>query len=158
MTKKEFIDIYKTISINYSYIEVNPLVPKLHYKYFKEIPVEKFKAAIIKLIEKEEYYPSVGTINKYLEEVSGIPSLEEVYDHIESIKHISQRGSWSSKDYPEIVKRIIDECGYISGIMQLSNDEYLSKIRRKYYDIVEDIKKEQDKSNQIDTGKALELR
>ena len=42
--------------------------------------------------------------------------------------------------------------------MQLSNDEYLSKIRRKYYDIVEDIKKEQNKSNQIDTGKALELR
>ena len=158
MTKEEFRDIYKTISINYSHIEINPLLPKLHYKYFKEIPVDKFKEAIIKVIERSEFYPTIATINNYLKEISGIPSLEEVYGHIENIKKISQRGSWSSKDYPEIVKRIIDECGHITGIEQLSNDEYLSKIRRKYYDIVEDIKKEQDKGNQLDTGKVVAVR
>ena len=158
MTKAEFRDIYKTISFNYSHIEINPFTPKLHYKYFKEVPAEKFKAAIVKVIEESEFYPTVATIKKYLKEVSGIPTLEEVYANISNIMEICHRGSWSKKDYPDIVGRIIDECGYISGISQLSNDEYLSKIKGKYYNIVEEIKKEQDIKNQLLPGKPVEVR
>tara|TARA_Y100000310_G_C20486616_1_gene717174 strand:- start:64 stop:540 length:477 start_codon:yes stop_codon:yes gene_type:complete len=158
LTKQEFRDIYKTISYNYQNIEVNPFTPKLHYRYFKEVPVEKFKAAIVKTIAESEFYPSVATINKYLKEVSGIPALEEIYEHIYNIMGICHKGSWSPKDYPEIVVRIIEECGHITGIMQLSNDEFLSKIKTKYYDIVEIIKKEQDNKTQLSPGKPVTVR
>ena len=158
LTKEEFKIVYELIAVNYTIIEVSPLTPKLHYKYFKEIPVENFKVAILRVIEESELYPSVATIKKYLREAAGIPTLEEVYDNIYKIMKICRKGSWSKKDYPDIVGRIIDECGYISGISLLSNDEFLSKIKGKYYNIVEEIKKEQDIKNQLLPGKPVAVR
>ena len=149
MIKEEFSKVYELLIHNYTNIEIDPLTPKLHYQFFKEIPIDKFKKAVIRIIGEEEFFPKTATINKYLREISGIPTLAEVRSHIYKIIDTYHKGGWSSKDYPDIVCRIIKDCGHISSIMQLSNDDFISITKRKYTDIAEEIKKEDNNGKQL---------
>ena len=152
MTKEQFKVIFSTKLVEaYPHIEVNRFKTKLYWDHFREIPGDKFSEAINSAISKESYFPTVATINKYLENIiGGLVPFEEDYCLIKEVMDKTyNNGSWNKSEYPEIVGRIIDSCGYVSGLRQLSSESLIYTVQKKYYDIVRDLKRKENGIKQL---------
>ena len=75
--------------------------------------------------------------------IKGLISFEETYCIIKEIMEKAYKSSWSSKDYPISVVRIIEKCGHISGLAQLSSEELLRTLKKQHRDIEKEMIKEE---------------
>ena len=150
MTKEQFKVIFSTKLVRaFPNAAVNKFTTKLYWDQFKDIPADKFSKASDKAIKESKYFPSVAELNEHIDNISGIISFEEAYTAILEIRDKSYSGSWKRSDYPALVGDIIDRSGYISSIMKMSADEMLFSIKKRYIDIVQEIKRNEDNVRQL---------
>ena len=150
MTKKEFKIIFSTKLIDaFPHSGADKNTMRLFWDHFKDIPVDKFTEAVYRVVSEESFFPSVGKLNKHLNDISGIISFDEAYVLIQEIKDKTYSGSWRRSDYPEIVVKIIDDCGLISSISKLSSEEEHYIVKKRYKDIIQDLKRQDDGIKQL---------
>ena len=150
MTKEEFKIIFSTKLIDaFPHSEAGKHTARLFWDHFKEIPSDKFAMAAHMAVEESKYFPSVSEIREYISNVSGIISFDETYVLIQEIKDKAYNGSWRRSDYSEIVVKIIDDCGLISRLSRLTSEEELYIVKKKYRDIVQDLKRQDDGIKQL---------
>ncbi len=145
MTKEQFQTIFATkLVVAFPAVEINKFTTKLYWDHFKETPVDKFIMAVDTAVAEEEYFPTVSALRKYLKQnIKGLISFEETYCIIKEIMEKAYKSSWSSKDYPISVVRIIEKCGHISGLAQLSSEELLRTLKKQHRDIEKEMIKEE---------------
>ena len=142
MTKEQFKVIFSTKLVRaFSHIEVDKFKAKLYWEQFKDIPADKFSKASDRAIKESKFFPLVAELNEYIEEISGIISFEEAYSYIVEIIDKSYSGSWRKSDYPALVGNIIDKCGSIFSIRQMTSEEMHITTKKRYNDIVQEIKR-----------------
>ena len=143
MTDAQFKVIFSTKLVQaFPNTEVNKFTTKLFWDYFKEIPPDKFSDAVHIAIMKSKFFPTVNDLIKCLDEVAGILSFEETYSKIDEVnEEIRKTGSWSSKNYPEIVSIIIERSGHIEGVNRMSADEKHRIIKKNHNNIVQELRK-----------------
>ena len=150
MTKEEFKVIFSTKIVEaFPSIEVNKFTTKLYWDHFKEIPVDKFTEAAHRAVSELSFFPRIGDLNKYLNDISGIISVEEACVLIEEVLEKSYNGSWKSSDYPKVVGDIIGKCGGVSYMRQMTADTKLITVRKSYNDIVQDLKRKDNGIKQL---------
>ena len=136
MTKEEFKQQFMLLSAAYPHNEVNQFSTKMYCNMFKDVPIEQFIGALEMAVSESDFFPSVAKIRKYLDKTTGKLSVEQVFGIIDEIKKKCGRGEdWSSKDYPKIVRDIINECGHISSIMSMPADVEYNTILSKYKEL-----------------------
>ena len=141
MTKEEFRVIFaKELESAFPAIEIDKSTAKVYWNHFSNVPADRFVEAVNRAVGEHGYFPPIGIINKHLEVLSGILSFDETYLLIDEVLDKSYSGSWNSSNYPEIVSRIIEKSGGVSSIRQMTIEEKHIAIRKKYKEIAQDLK------------------
>ena len=150
LTKEEFRVIFSNELIGaFPSTEINKFTTKLYWEHFREIPVDKFAEAAHRAVSELSFFPKIGQLNKYLNDIAGVISYDEACVLIEEVLDKSYNGSWKSSDYPEIVGNIIEKCGGVSYMRQMTADTKLITLKKIYNDIVQDIKKKNNEVKQL---------
>ena len=150
MTKEEFRVIFSNELVGaYPNIEVNTFTTKLYWNHFKEITAEKFTEAAHRAVSEDSFFPSVGSLNKHLNDISGILSFEEVHVLIDEVMDKSYSGSWKSSDYPEIVRDIISKSGGVSSIRQMTAETKHITIKKRHKEIAQDLRRQDNGIKQL---------
>jgi len=95
----------------------------LYWDYFKDIDSDKFKKIVVEILAKEEFFPKIATIRKYLSKglIAGIPTLLDV---INDFRHaVLEHGIYESPvfKYP-ITHAVVEAIGW-KQMCQATMDE-----------------------------------
>lgn len=112
--------------------EMNNTQVSVWYNFFRDVPLDKFNLAIVRIIEKEKYFPSVATIRQELAMIDN-PHLQldaaEEWEKV--IKAISRYGSYRAdeamQEFNPVTAAVVKRLGGFTSICQSDDIEWRRK-------------------------------
>lgn len=112
--------------------EMNQTQVSVWYNFFRDVPLEKFNLAIVRIIEKERYFPTVATIRQELAMIDN-PHLQlDAAEEWEKVLTAMRRyGSWQADvavaELNPVTAAVVKRIGGFTSLCQSEDIEWRRK-------------------------------